>query len=449
MAKEGSKHLSKSVLLEESGNPAIVRMIILFSVLMLGALIVWSFQAPLDEVANAPGEIATIGKDKSVQHLGQVQQVQHIEGGIVSEIRVRNGQAVQKGEIVMILGSVEYRSQLKKKHEHLKVLNADRERLGRFAKLLFDRGAPDCGVGLGKGENSQHTQLMLFQQMTAAMDARYCVLLSQIEQRKADIAKQAVKEASLRSKIVLVKTLVAKRRKLQREGLVSEVKLLENKIQLVEAQGLYNEISRDRKRIEGEIKEIKGKTLEIVAEERKNAFSQLKEIEDEIAQVSEDISRLEGKIQRTKIRAPVGGIVDAIKNATLGGIVEPGKTMMEILPRDADMVAEVRISQRDIGHVSVGDKALLRFDTYDFGRYGGVDGELVDISATTFFDDQGSPYYKGLVSMERKYIGRDAVRNPVLPGMTVQADIRTGKKTVMEYLLKPLYASARQAMQER
>ena len=449
MAERESKHLSKSILLEESGNPAIVRMIILFSVVMLGALVVWSFKAPLDEVANAPGEISTIGKDVSVQYLGQVQEVQHLEGGIVSEIRVFNGRRVGKGDVVMVLDSVEYRSELEKKRKHLKVLEDDRDRLGRFVTHLVEREAPDCSApDVGSAERPS-TQILLFQQMIASMDATYCVLQSQIRQRKADVAKQANKEASLRAKIKLVKTLVSKRDKLQREGLVSEVKLLENKIQLVEAQGQLKEIAGDRRRIEGEIAEIRSKTSEIVAEERRNIVSQLKEVEDELSQVKEDVLRLEEKIHRAEIRSPVDGIVDALVIDTVGGVVEPGKTIMEILPRDADLVAEVRISQRDIGHVNTGDEALLRIDTYDFGRYGGIRGKLTDISATTFFDEQRNPYYKGLVTLERNYVGEDPAQNPVLPGMTIQADIRTGKKTVMEYLLKPLYASARQALQER
>ncbi|MGB0670761.1 MAG: HlyD family type I secretion periplasmic adaptor subunit [Rhodospirillales bacterium] len=462
MARRESKHLSKSILLEETGNPAIVRMIILFSVMVVVALIAWSMYAPLDEVAHAPGEVVTIGTDREVKHRGQVQQVQHLEGGIVADIRVQDGQTVAEGDVVLVLDAAEYLSDLEKKKKHLAVLEADKDRFRTFANLLVQRVEPACDgdepvaqatdnsvTVKSSAEGGDNTQLALFHQMIDAMNARSCVLVSQMKQRQAELAKLGVKEQSLNEKIAIVRELVGKRETLQKKGFVSDVQLLENQIQLIEATGERKEIREDRPKITNEIEEIRGKIAEIVAEERKNAFSRLKETEDDIAQTEEDIKRLQEKILLTEIKAPVSGVVDALSVTTLGGIVEPGRTIMEILPREADMIAEVRISQRDIGHVSVGDPALIRFDTYDFGRYGGIEGALATISPTTFFDEAGNPYYRGDVTLSQRFVGKDPKLNPVLPGMTIQVDIRTGKKTVMEYLLKPIYASARQALRER
>ena len=175
----------------------------------------------------------------------------------------------------------------------------------------------------------------------------------------------------------------------------------------------------------------------------------LAQVNEELVQIREVIKRQEEKIEKTSIRAPSSGFVHRLKAHSIGEVIAPGTTILEVVPQDHDMLAEIEISSRDIGHVKLGQPVKLKFTTYDFSRYGGIEGTLKEISATTYLSPAGNPYYKGIVLFTKSFVGSNPQTNPILPGMTVQAEIRTGDKTITEYLLKPIFASAKQALRER
>jgi multidrug efflux pump subunit AcrA (membrane-fusion protein) len=177
--------------------------------------------------------------------------------------------------------------------------------------------------------------------------------------------------------------------------------------------------------------------------------SQLTDLELRIIQMQEELLKVEHSLDFSIIRAPADGIVHGLQAHTVGGVIEAGKTIMEIVPHDRKLIAEVRISSNDIGHVKTGDSVELKFATYDYGRYGGIRGVLTEISVSTFLDPRGVPYYRGLVTLEKTALGDSDAKHPVLPGMTISGEIKTGSKTILEYLLKPIYSSAKKAMRER
>lgn len=149
------------------------------------------------------------------------------------------------------------------------------------------------------------------------------------------------------------------------------------------------------------------------------------------------------------IRAPVRGIVVGPTIHTVGGVVPPGAVLLELVPLDKELIVETRITTRDVGHVKVGYPVTVKVTTYDFARYGAISGELKDISASTFLDAEGEPYYRGGVTLDRRYVGSDPELKRILPGMTVQADIKTGKKTLLAYLLNPVISSFKTSFRER
>ncbi len=149
------------------------------------------------------------------------------------------------------------------------------------------------------------------------------------------------------------------------------------------------------------------------------------------------------------ITAPVRGVVKQFKTATIGAVVAPGETLMEIVPMDDEMVVEGRILPRDIGHVKLGQEVSVKVSTYEYNRYGDLTGLVRKISASTFQDRDRGPYYKVIVVLQRNYLGDDPGQNLIFPGMVVQADIRTGAKTLLEYLLRPVYRSLNRAFSER
>ena len=182
---------------------------------------------------------------------------------------------------------------------------------------------------------------------------------------------------------------------------------------------------------------------------REQALAELSESANELIQVEEALIEAKDRVRRLDIVTPVRGIVKGLRVHTVGGIVPPGEVISEIVPLDEELIIEAKIQPRDVGHVRFGQPVTVKVTTYDFARFGGISGELKDVSASTFLDEQGEPYYKGIVSLDKNYVGSDPGQNRVMPGMTVQADIKTGKKTLFSYLLKPVYSSVSTSFRER
>lgn len=356
---ELSRHLAKSILLEETGSPMMIRLVILFSCGVVATFMIWAMTTNVDEVAVATGEVVPTG---------QVQKVQHLEGGIIADIFVMDGSFVEKDQTLIRINTDVIMSQLKQAQAQQQALLVQKERL----VALIQGVKPDFSKAGKAISEFTEDQKRIFEHIQGLRRARRAALQSQIDQLR----------------------------------------------------------------------------LEELAE-RSTLLTELSQVDEELTQVREVISRYQRKISHSNIRAPISGIVHGFTGYTIGGVVPPGATIMEIVPKDRKMIAEIQISSRDIGHIKIGQSVILKFTTYDFSRYGGLDGRIREISAMTFLDRQGNPYYKGIVLVDKSYIGTNPRTNPILPGMIVQADIKTGSKTVMEYLLKPIFVSAKQALRER
>ncbi len=179
-----------------------------------------------------------------------------------------------------------------------------------------------------------------------------------------------------------------------------------------------------------------------------DAKKALTEAESALNQQHQVKQRLQDKVERLEVRAPVDGIIKSVRVNTLGEVVKPGDVLMEIVPTSKGFVADVRINPSDIGHVEIGQPVKIKISSYDFGRYGGVDGTLEFISATTFTDERDQKYYRGRVSFRDTHLARHP-ELAILPGMVVQAGIFTGKKSVLSYLFKPIQRAFNQALDER
>lgn len=429
-------HLAKSILLEESGSPLIARLVIGFTGLMVVAFVVWAAIASVDEVAIAPGEIVPVG---------EVQQVQHLQGGIIREILVSDGDTVKDGQVVMRLDPMVSRSEWAQAQAGHEVSLARRERL----KALIEGRQPDFS-GLGASFRSlAQEQEEIFEQVLRGKETRKQILQEQIKQCQAEAAELEARQRKVEQQKALLDEEIGIRQGLVDQGLNSKVLFLSLQRNQSSLSGELQEVASGRARAAGKLMETKLRLAELEAKFKEDLLIELAAVDAELAQSEELVRRNETNLEWLSIRAPVAGIVHGLMAHTVGGIVAPGSTILEIVPLGRRLVAEVKISARDIGHVRAGQPVVAKFTTYDFGRYGGIPGTLDAISATAFVGPGGESHYRGMVSLQRDYIGPDPMGNPMLPGMTLQADIKTGNKTIMQYLLKPIYASARQALRER
>ena len=232
---------------------------------------------------------------------------------------------------------------------------------------------------------------------------------------------------------------------LVKSGLVSRLVYLQTLEQYNSAVGDMEEVRGKIRRAGSAIEEAKGKVARLESSRRSDALNEAGKVAGELAGISETIVRARDRVARLDVRAPVRGIVKGLATHTIGGVVAPGGQITEIVPADKELVVEARISPIDIGHIKLGQKAAVKVTTYDFARFGAVDGEVSKISATTFKDRQDEIYYKAEIKLAKNSVGN----NPILPGMVTEIDIITGERTLLRYLLRPVFQSLDAAFSER
>ena len=431
--------LPQSVVLEEAGTPRLIRAMMLSVSALVVALIGWSAVARVDEVAVGVGEIVPTGR---------VLVVQHLEGGIISGILVHDGDHVAKGQVLVKLDPAAALAELDQTRARIAALELQADRLQAFVdgKESEKRWATNIA---GRYTSLAGEQRAILALQEAARISQRNVIETQIRQKEAELAGLRRQRASLERQVEIVGEGYRMREHLYRKGATSKVDYLEVKRDYERTTGDLGTTTENIRQVEQELAEAKVRLTELDARLRSEALIRRGDVTAELAQLREKRVELQDRVDRLDIRAGADGIVKGLAVNTIGGVVAPGQVLMEIVPGDRALVVEARISTRDVGHVVVGQSAHIKVDTYDFARYGALSGELSKISATTFLDDQGRPYYTGTITLSRDYLGGGDRRFPVSPGMTVQAEVITGSKSILQYLLKPIYTTVSQAFHER
>ena len=431
-----TRFLAQSVILEEGGSSGLIRGAMVTICVVICLFLGWSMVTNVDEVAVTSGEVIPSG---------QVQALQHLEGGIVKEILLQEGQLVEKGQVLIKLDETSAVTELQKLEARRAGLEIRSERL----RALGIGGVPDWSKVGSRYPAMIRDQQRIYEGSLEAFFSRQETIRKQIEQRRADLELFVEREQTLiRSAEIFAEELDVSEQ-LYKEGLTSKIAYLDAKRSMNTARGELADLISERERAVEAIKESQSRLDEIETEFREQALAELSESANELIQVEEALVQARDRVRRLKITAPVRGIVKGLLIHTIGGIIPPGEVITEIVPLDKELVVEAKIKPRDVGHVRIGQPVTVKVTTYDFSRFGGITGELQDVSASTFLDEQGEPYYKGIIELDRSYVGKDQSQNRVMPGMTVQADIKTGKKTLFSYLLKPVYSSVSTAFRER
>ncbi|MBF0436760.1 MAG: HlyD family type I secretion periplasmic adaptor subunit [Magnetococcales bacterium] len=429
-----TRHLAKSVLLEETGSPLIIRLIVWFGLGVVVLFLIWASVMNLEEVARAQGEIIPSGHIKKIQHLG---------GGTISEILVKEGEKVTTGQPLIRLNPLLSLSQVEQARLKRGALLVRRARL----QALLDGKEPNFSAFEKEATVSEERRL--WQQLSEGRQAATSSVAHEVAQARAEIGELAEQERSMKKQLALIGEELTMRSDLLDKGLNSRTVFLGLKRRQAEVEGELGRLPFQKQKLEHRIL-----TLESQGKERERA--EVGKWSDEMTMVTRDLEETEEVLNRHQInlkelelRAPVAGIVHRLSKHTLGEVIASGDTVLEIVPEERRLLAETRISPRDVGHVQVGQKVILKFTTYEFSRYGGIEGVMKEVSPSSFLDEKGNSYFKGIVELNQEFVGRHVGENLVTPGLTLQAEITTGKKTVMQYLLKPLYASARDALRER
>ena len=426
--------LAQSLMLEEQGPERLIRFMAIFVGLIILAGIAWTTQTTVKEVSVASGEVSPTGS---------VLQLQHLEGGIVKELNVREGDLVDEGQVVLVLEPSTSLPELNQLRTRLAGLEFQAERLRAFAEGR-DADFQDDGQYAELAKN----QIQTLTKKNASIEAQSDVILRQIEQRKGDLALLRNQERSSRRQIDILKEQVAMRSELAEKGLTSKVVLLNDQRVLARAEGQLQELIGQRAVARNAIREAEGRVAELETRTEVETQEELSTITSEIAELRQTIKQTEDRVTRLVMRAPASGVVQEV-SIQRGNVISPGGTVLSMIPSDAELIVEARIMPQDIGFVREDMAAGVKVTSYDYTRYGEIDGSIENISATTIEDEDGTSYYRARVKLAKNYVGEDPTKNIVVPGMEIIADIQTGEKKVIEYLLKPVYRSLSEAFRER
>ena len=413
--------------------------ILLASITLFFVLFVlWASFATLDEVTRGQGRVIPST---------EIQIMQSLEGGIVDEFLVREGASVEAGQILMRLRDVQASSDLGANRKRYLGLLAKVQRLKAEAEGLT---TPEFSEDVMKGvPQSVQEEMDAFRATQQNLGTQTQVLQQQLMQREGELSELNTRARDLREVARLARQERDMVAPLVERGSAPKMELVQLERALKERQTELNSIETSIPRVQAGVDEAKARLEELKSSARAQAQTELAAATSEMNTIKETLGALEDRKTRTEIKSPVNGTIKDIKIATVGGVIQPGADLIEIVPRDDQLIVEAQIRPSDIAFLHPGQKAVVKITAYDYAIYGGLNGELVDISADTIANEKGETFYRVRIRTPETNLKRKGEILNIIPGMVASVDILTGEKTVMEYLLKPFIKTLDNAMHER
>ena len=389
------------------------------------ALALWASVTELDKVTRGTGKVIP---------LQQNQIVQHLEGGIITEILVKEGDSVAKGQPLLRVENSFSRSELQQARIEIKAKQV------RMARLEAEtRQAESFEVS---PERAQDLARIVERERTL-LDSRRAVLLQQTltlddqqKQKELELSELRSRYANTKRERELVAQRLVSMRKLNGIGAVSTNELLDNERTLAQMDSRLSDLVHNVPRTEAAISEITRRRSEILARYRSDADKERADTEVAIAKLEESVNALLDRSTRSEVVAPIEGVVNKLLVSTVGGVVKSGEPLAQIVPADARIAVEARFSPSDRANLWPGLSASVRISAYDYSLYGALPGKVVEVSPDALQDEKGQPYFRIRIEAEAADFGKD---RPVVPGMIADVNVLTGKQTVMRALLRPVF----------
>lgn len=398
----------------------------------MALLLLWAAIAPVDEITRGMGKVIPSSK---------VQQIQAAEPSVVREILVRQGQLVKQGQLLVRLDDSQSASQLGQ-------LQAESERLTARAARLEQEGT---GQGEGCAAGSACTdEKTLADVRRATAQSRESALAAAVEQRRRDYQEGRATAASLESSLKLAQDQVNMLSPLAAKGIVPKTELITAQREVVDLQGRLSAARQGMGRASAAIAEAQAQLNAARFDFRQQALNERSEIATKLAVNEETIKGASARLERNELRAPVTGVINDVRVATVGGFVNAGESVMQVVPVGDKLLVEARVSPKDIAFLKIGDRANVKVTAYDFSIYGGLPGRVRNISADSIYDEaEKQAYYTVVVETDRSFLSKNGRKLPIMPGMVCDVEIITGSKSVLAYLLKPVLRAFDEALTER
>ena len=417
-------------------SPRYMMIVLLLVTLSVVVAIVWMGFAEIDVVVRGSGKVIPSQK---------LQIIQSLEGGVVSEILVHEGDLVEVAQPLIKISDVAFASSFGENRLHQLELKAKIARLK--AEADGSEFKPDPGVTRDAPDIMRSAE-ELYRSRVRELEQTVQILREQVHQQESGLADARARRKSFSERLALVREEIDLKEPLVVRGLVTRIEFLQLKKQENEIRSEFDSARLLIPRIKSTIEETRRKIEQGTLEFRNAAKRELNETLGESSRIHEAQQALKDRVQRTTIRAPVKGTVSRLHTNTVGGVVAAGGPILEVVPFEDALLIEIHIKPSDIANIEVGQPARLKFSAYDFAIYGSIEGVVHFLSADTVTNENGVSYYIARIKPKRDYLGRKARPLPVRVGMTVEADVITDKKTVLEYLLKPINRGLQRALSE-
>ncbi len=406
-------------------------------ILFICVMIFWASVAELDEVTRGEGQVIPSGK---------VQVVQNLEGGIVEEIFVRQGDFVDKGQALLRLDNTGFVSSYSEKKTRAWNLQADIARLKaeiNGTELVFaDDIQKEAPMVIAQARKMFHSR-------RAELDSGMNILRKQADQRKQELQEALKRRQQMRESYRLSSEELKLTKPLEEKGVVSKVEVLRLERQVNDTKGDMNTAELAVPSAEAALAEAQSRLNEARLRQVNEARKEMAEKEEEFNRLVDVLKADVDRVERTLVKSPVRAEVKQVLVNTVGGVVQPGMDLVELIPLDDTLLVEAKVRPQDIAFIRPGQEAVVKITAYDFSIYGGLTASLERISPDTITDENGDAFYKILVRTEKNYLGSMEHPLPIMSGMVASVDILTGKKTVLDYVLKPLRKARERALRER
>jgi len=410
----------------------------ILSVTFFGVMGVWAHYAVLDEVTRGEGTIIPSSR---------TQVIQNLEGGILAEILVHEGDIVEAGDVLVRIENTLAQANLEDARSQYLTLLATEARL--IAELEGNDEIAFPPAVLNEAATVAADQQRLFSARKRQLNAQISVLQSQAQQRKQEVAEMASRASQLRQSLELAREERSITAPLVQKGVMPRIELIRIERQVADLEGEIRTINTAIPRLKAAQQEANQRIDEMQLTVQTEASDELNTTRAELKSISQSLFAGQDRVTRTAVTSPVRGTVKDMKINTVGGVIQPGQDIMEIVPLDDTLIVEARVRPADIAYLRPNQKAVIKVSAYDFSIYGGLTAKLERISADTIKDEQGESFYHVYLRTEENSLKHHGEELPIIPGMTVTAEILTGEKSVLDYLLKPILKAKDSALRER
>ena len=396
---------------------------------------VWAHFAMIEEVTRGQGRVIPSS---------HVQVVQPLEGGIVAAIEIREGQQVEQGAPLVRLDDTNFSAshgELKQKRMAL---------LARRARLIAETTGSEPSFDIpGLDDKVAAPERALFEARKAALEQELTVTRQQLAQRKLELEEAETKLEEMGETIVFIQKELKLADDLQRKGAFPEMQVLKLARQERSERRDINVLLSALPRMKAAIQETQSKIEALQTTFHSGASEALAETLASLAVTDEALKATQDRVRRSILRAPTRGIVNKLNVTTIGAVVRPGESVVEIVPIEDSLLVEARVRPQDVAFIRPGQSASIKVTAYDYTVYGDLPGTVERIGADTIMDEEKKPYYRVILKTPRTHLGPAEEPLPIMPGMVVSADIQTGKKSVLDYLTRPIQSVRHEAFRER